>query len=186
MSGRYIVFDVETPNSRNDRISSIGITVVEAGEIVQEFYTLVDPETEFHYYNVALTGITPDMVRGKPNFPQLWDEIEPIMSSGVLVAHNAPFDMSVLAKCLRDYGIVWKRRAAYFCTCQIGRRLLRDMPNHKLNTLCYYLDILLDHHDASSDSRACAQILRHYLQSGEDLGCFKKEYDMCAIRTYKK
>ena len=31
---RYIAFDVETPNSRNDRMSSIGIAVVEAGEIV--------------------------------------------------------------------------------------------------------------------------------------------------------
>ena len=28
MTGRYIAFDVETPNSANDRISAIGVTVV--------------------------------------------------------------------------------------------------------------------------------------------------------------
>ena len=28
---RYIAFDVETPNCRNDRISAIGVTVVENG-----------------------------------------------------------------------------------------------------------------------------------------------------------
>ena len=34
---RYIAFDVETPNRYNDRISAIGIAVVEDGEIVHSF-----------------------------------------------------------------------------------------------------------------------------------------------------
>ena len=182
---RYIAFDVETPNSRNDRISSIGISVVENGEIVDSFYSLVDPECEFHYFNVALTGITPEMVRGKPTFPQLWAEIEPIMSSGVLVAHNAAFDMSVLAKCLRDYGIAWRRRADYCCTCQMARRLMRGLPDHKLNTICYELDISLDHHDAGSDARACAEILCWLLPRG-DISTFAKQYDMAAVCTCRK
>ena len=33
---KYIVFDVETPNAKNDRMSSIGIAVVENGEITEE------------------------------------------------------------------------------------------------------------------------------------------------------
>ena len=37
MDGRYIAFDVETPNYANDRISAIGIAVVEAGEITGEY-----------------------------------------------------------------------------------------------------------------------------------------------------
>lgn len=182
---RYIAFDVETPNSRNDRMSSIGIAVVEDGETVETFYSLVDPECEFHYYNVALTGITPDMVRGKPTFPELWEKIEPIMSNGMLVAHNAPFDMSVLAKCLRDYGIVWKRRADYCCTCQMARRLMKELPNHRLNTICYELDIALDHHDAGSDARACAEILR-WLSGKGDISSFAKQYDMAAVCTCRK
>ena len=32
-TGRYIAFDVETPNARNDRISAIGVTVIEDGAI---------------------------------------------------------------------------------------------------------------------------------------------------------
>ena len=31
---RFIAFDVETPNSYNNRISAIGVTVVEDGKIV--------------------------------------------------------------------------------------------------------------------------------------------------------
>ena len=182
---RYIAFDVETPNSRNDRMSAIGITVVEEGEIVENFYTLVDPECEFHYYNVALTGITPSMVRGKPTFPELWEKIEPIMSSGMLVAHNAHFDMSVLAKCLRDYGIAWKRRADYCCTCQMAKRLMKGLPDHKLNTICYELDIALEHHDAGSDARACGEILR-WLSARGDISDFAKQYDMVMVCTCKK
>lgn len=37
--GRFVVFDVETPNSLNDRMSAIGVSVLEGGEIVREIYT---------------------------------------------------------------------------------------------------------------------------------------------------
>ncbi len=43
MEGPYIVFDVETPNAANDRISAIGVTVVSGGRITESFATLVDP-----------------------------------------------------------------------------------------------------------------------------------------------
>ena len=63
---RFIAFDVETPNSYNNRISAIGVTVVEDGKIVEEFFTLVDPETYFSNFNIQLTGITPEAVEGRP------------------------------------------------------------------------------------------------------------------------
>lgn len=165
MDKRYIVFDVETPNAHNDRISAIGITVVEDRQIAERFYTLVDPETHFDSFNIRLTGISPQMVEGAPNFAQLWKQIEPIMSSGILVAHNARFDLGVLCKCLRAYGISWKNSVPYACTCVMGRRFCPDFPDRKLNTMCKILGIDLDHHHAGSDSDACAQILLHYIHS---------------------
>ena len=70
-SRRYIVFDVETPNAANNRMSAIGLTVVEDGEILRELYTLVNPEASFDPFNIALTGISSASVRGKPTFPAL-------------------------------------------------------------------------------------------------------------------
>ena len=102
---RFIVFDVETPNRKNNRISAIGITVVEEGKISKEFYSLVNPETNFDYFNVKLTGISKASVKDAPTFPELWQQIEPLFSDGMLVAHNASFDMNVLKNCLLDYGI---------------------------------------------------------------------------------
>ena len=66
---RFIVFDVETPNSLNNRMSAIGITVIENGAIIDEFYSLVNPETRFDAFNVQLTGISEKSVRNAPLFP---------------------------------------------------------------------------------------------------------------------
>ena len=72
MNDRYISFDVETPNYGNSRMSAIGITVIDHGTIVDDFYKLVNPETHFDSFNIQLTGITPQMVEDKPTFRELW------------------------------------------------------------------------------------------------------------------
>ncbi len=174
---RFIAFDVETPNHYNNRMSAIGISVIEDGMIVSDFYSLVDPEQPFDRFNTYLTGIDSRAVAGAPTFPQLWQQIEPVMSSGILVAHNAPFDMGVLRKCLRGYGIPWKPQVRGLCTVRVGRRVLPEV-GHKLNELCDYYGICLDHHHADSDSRACAEILIHYMESGTELERFIRDYSM--------
>jgi len=183
MTERYIAFDVETPNYANNRMSAIGVSVIEDGTLVDEYYSLVNPETHFDRFNIDLTGITPEAVADAPTFPELWRELEPVMSNGLLIAHNAPFDMSVLAKCLLDYGVRWHPTAHYACTCQMGRRLLPELPNHKLNTICDYLGVELDHHHAGSDSRACAEIMLHYLDGGASVHPYIRTYDLLHLRT---
>ena len=176
-SNRFVCFDVETPNARNDRMSAIGITVVDDGVVTEEFFSYVNPEEPFDAFNTELTGISAETVASAPTFRELWPEIKGLMSSGVLVAHNAPFDMGVLKKCLKDYGIVWKDRASYICTVRIGRKILPDI-SHRLNEMCRYYGIGLDHHKADSDSRACAEILIRYMQSGVKVYEFKKTWWM--------
>jgi DNA polymerase-3 subunit epsilon len=149
-------------------MSAIGITVLEDGVVTNEFSSLINPETDFDAFNIRLTGIDEELVRDAPTFPELWPQIEPLMSSGLLVAHNAVFDLGVLKKCLDYYEIDWKPYARYLCTVQMGRRILPGM-SHKLNTLCDYYGIALNHHQAESDSHACAEILLRYLESGADV-----------------
>lgn len=168
---RFVAFDVETPNRMSNRMSAVGITVVEDGKITESFYSLVNPETYFDYFNIRLTGINERAVTSAPTFPELWQRVEPMISNGLLVAHNAVFDMNVLKRCLRDYEIDWKPYARYICTVQMGRRLLPGM-SHKLNVLCDHYGIALDHHHADSDSSACAQILLKHLETGADIKQF--------------
>lgn len=183
---RFIAFDVETPNARNHRMSSIGIAVIEDGEIVDSFSSLVDPETHFDAFSIALTGITPEMAESAPSFPALWEEIGPLMTSGVLVAHNAAFDMRVLSCCIMGYEIDAPRFLPYLCTVTMGRKCFPNLPNHKLNTLCACRGIPLDHHRADSDSLACASLLLDYMRCGMETEPYVRTYDLWHAKTLRR
>ena len=58
----------------------------------------------------------------------------------------------------------------------MGRSLLPGI-SHRLNDMCDYYGIDLNHHQADSDSRACAEILLRYLAGGAE----PEKY----IRTYR-
>ena len=180
---RYIAFDVETPNGKNDRISAIGVTVLENGSITERFSSLVNPETWFDIFNTALTGISPADTADAPTFPELWQLLRPFLDSGIPVAHDAPFDLSVLAKCLSAYRIPCPRVLPYVCTCRLARKAFPDFPNHKLDTVCRMLSIDLDHHKAGSDSYACAEILCALLRRGMPIEEHIREYDLLDMRT---
>lgn len=184
---RYLAFDVETPNFRNDRISAIGLALIENGSICDRFYTLVDPETYFDPFNVELTGITPEAVHNAPDFRDLWAQIGNAVTAEdtVLIAHNAPFDMRVLSCCIRDYGMACPDLLPYACTCNMARRFYPAMPDHKLNTMCTLFGIPLDHHQADSDACACAQLLIRYIENGNEISRFHRVYDVQHLRTCK-
>ncbi len=170
------MFDVETPNRSNDRISAIGAVTLCDGKIIRTYYTLVDPQTHFDEFNSYLTGIYPSDVQGKPSFGELWEEIRNMFDSCVLAAHNATFDLGVLSKCLRAYGIPHGRYFDYICTCRVGRYLYPSLDDHKLNTMAEHFGIELDHHNAMSDCLCCAELLRRYSEHSS-LDGFIRVYD---------
>ena len=183
---RYVVFDTETPNSYNNRMCQIGVSVIEDGRILGSFTRLVNPECDYAAFNVLLHGITPEATNGEPCFAELWEqELAGVFDEGVLVAHNAPFDMAVLAKCLRAYGITWRARAQYIDTVRMARAAFPELSNHKLDTLSYALGIDLAHHDAGSDALACAKIFLACRERGVSPGRFTREYDLLTVSTVK-
>ncbi len=175
---RYVVIDTETPNYANDRMSSIGIAVVEDSQIVYKFGTLIDPQTYFSQFNIQLTGISADSVCGMPTFRDIWHILRPVFESGIIVAHNAVFDLGVLSKCLKAYNIEWRASVKYICTVRLSRSVFPWLPDHKLNTLCSHLGIELDHHRAESDSLACAELLIKCIGSGADVNSFIRTYHL--------
>jgi DNA polymerase III epsilon subunit-like protein len=180
---RIAAFDVETPNYNNNRMSAIGIAVIERGVVTATYSSLVDPETYFDRFNIALTGITPEMAKAAPAFPDIWEEIAPVMEGSLLIAHNAPFDMRVLSLCLEHYGIDSKRYFPYACTVRMGKKCYPGLCDHRLDTLCGHLGVPLDHHRADSDSLACAKLLLDYLDRGVNLNDFIRIYDSYELRT---
>lgn len=157
MTNKISVIDVETPNLHNDKICSIGITTISDGKIISSKDYLVNPECSFNSANIRIHGISPDMVDGKPTFYELWPIISSDFEDALLVAHNALFDFNVLKKVFYHYGISFSK-TSYVDTLAVAREAFPTLQNHKLNTLCSFLGIELNHHCALSDSIATAKL----------------------------
>ena len=166
MSEKFIAFDLEMPGQKDLRISAIGITVVEDGEIVDSYYHLVNPETEFDPFVIDLVGITPEMVENEPTFPEIWRDIEDMMDGGILVAHGAAGDLKTLCACLQHYGIKWKDKIPYLCTCDIGIEFYPHLGHYSLDFLCDHIGVEIQHHNALSDSEGCARLIIDYMKNG--------------------
>lgn len=172
---RIVVFDVETPNFKNDRICSIGVTIIENGEVTRSMYSLVNPECAFDYRNIQIHGITPSDVSDAPTFPEIWGTIGPLFRKNLVAAHNAPFDLCVLQRTLQAYAIN-ESLVYYVDTLTISRAMMKEIENHRLPTLCEWFGIPLDHHNAGSDSWATAKLLCRLLKCGADLNRYIKSY----------
>lgn len=165
MLEKITVFDVETPSRRNDRICAIGLVRIENGAVVDRKCSLVDPQCEFDAVNIEVHGIKETDVIGAPTFAELWNEIEPWFLDGAVAVHNAHFDISVLRKTLKAYGLPFPK-LRYMDTMVLAPEFWPDLPDRKLDSVCSYLGISLDHHNAGSDAAATAEIVLKMLSSG--------------------
>ncbi len=152
----FVAIDFETADRYRDSACAVALVRVESGKIVHKACHLIRPPRkrfEFTYIH----GITWRKVAKKPDFGELWPEIEPILDGvGYLAAHNAAFDKSVLNACCSAADI--KPPAIPFeCTVALARSKWKIHPT-KLPDVCEYLNIPLNHHEALSDAEACAKI----------------------------
>lgn len=156
----FTAIDFETANAKRTSACSIGLVKVENGLIVAEKSFLIKPQPNYFYASfIDIHHITQSMVKDAPLFGELWPDIrEMIEDTEFLVAHNAAFDMSVLRSCL-EMEMIRAYLPPHVCTVKLSKQYLPFLYNHKLNTVCEYYGIELDHHEALSDARGCARIL---------------------------
>ncbi|KTD84741.1 3'-5' exonuclease [Paenibacillus etheri] len=162
----FIAIDFETANSSRSSACALGLVEVKDGVITAEHSWLIDPEQRFDGMNISIHGITPSMVIGQPTFHELWPTVEPMLHGQIVVAHNAAFDMSVLRYCLDGMSISYPS-FQYLCTYLLGKKMLPELPSHKLNVVSEHFGIELKHHDALDDARAAAAILVKLMEQEE-------------------
>lgn len=154
----FIAIDFETANSSRSSACALGLVEVKDGVITAEHSWLIDPQQRFDGMNISIHGITPSMVIGQPTFHELWPTVELLLHGRIVVAHNAAFDMSVLRYCLDGMSISYPS-FQYLCTYLLGKKMLPELPSHKLNVVSEHFGIELKHHDALDDARAAALVL---------------------------
>lgn len=160
----FVAIDFETATSLWTSICSIGICVVRNNKIVETKGMLFKPVPfEFNDYNIAIHGITPQMVWNKPTFCSCWKDIKPYLEGQTVVAHNASFDVGALKKTLVAAGIPLPE-FEYICTVKLSQKAYPDLPSHKLNALGEALKIKFSHHTAWDDAYACAEVLLHIIK----------------------
>ncbi|KRN89999.1 3'-5' exonuclease [Ligilactobacillus ceti] len=160
----FIALDFETASAKRHSACSLALTVIKDNQIVDSFYALINPQTPFSWYNIKVHGIHESDVALAPTFAEIWPHIQNLFTPNQLVvAHNAPFDYSVLKATLNYYNLELPH-FQLLDTVKTSRFYHPDLPNHKLDTVSQALNIdLTQHHNALYDATACAGILLHQI-----------------------
>ena len=157
--GTFICFDIETTglSAARDKITEIGAVKVENGVITDKFSTFVNPEMPIPQKITQLTGITDEMVKDAPSQSEAVSAFLEFAGDNVLVAHNAPFDTSFIAKACEDMGREYNYTS--IDTVAISRAILTDIKNCKLDTVAKFLRLgEFNHHRATDDAEMLAKI----------------------------
>lgn len=163
--GTFICFDIETTglSAARDKITEIGAVKVENGVITDTFSTFANPEMPIPQKITQLTGITDDMVKDAPSQSEAVGAFLEFAGDNVLVAHNAPFDTSFIAKACEDMGREYNYTS--IDTVAISRAILTDIKNCKLDTVAKFIRLGdFNHHRATDDAEMLARIFINLCQ----------------------
>jgi DNA polymerase III subunit epsilon len=158
-----VVVDIETTGWLADAaaITEIGAVRLTPGQPVSEFTALVNPGAPIPPAIAELTGITDAMVAGAPPIGEVMPRFLNFAAGGVIIAHNAPFDIGFLRAACCDSGIGWPP-CVVIDTAVLSRMVLRpgEVPDHKLATLAGHFGTRTGpSHRALADARATAGVL---------------------------
>lgn len=173
----FVVVDLETTGAspkKGAAITEIGAVKVRGGEKIGEFSTFVNPLAAIPEYITDMTGITDLMLAHAPVIDEIYPTFLEFLGSHaetVLVAHNAPFDLSFLKSAAKDLDFSWPSYKT-LDTVTVARQLLtkEDVPNCKLATLAQFFGTKTEPtHRALDDAKATTEILHGLI---ERLGSF--------------
>ena len=161
---KLIGLDFETANWNAGSICSVGLALVEDGNVMDTRDWRVRPHSSMNWVSPRFTeihGITHYDLKDAPEFMEIW----PLMSAFVMqgdcvVIHNAPFDLRQLRAALTLYALP-SIQFPYLCSLKTSRKALPTLTSHKLDVVAQHLGFTFKHHDALEDAIACARIIAH-------------------------
>lgn len=82
---RAVCIDFETANGFIGSVCSVGIAVLEEGQIIDTKYWLIKPHPRYNYFdtlNVSIHGIKAKDVNDAPEFDLIYRQISPLFDNG--------------------------------------------------------------------------------------------------------
>lgn len=170
----FVGFDLETTGfvPGVDKIVEIGAVKFINGKPEATFSTLVDPQRTIPAGASAVSGITDDMVAGKPVIEDILEPFAEFCAELPMVAHNAPFDTQFLTSDIKKHETA-SPQGVILDTLPISRKVFPGLANYKLGTLVQHLKIPTGtFHRAEEDASYCGflfvEIVRKIFQPGQD------------------
>lgn len=161
---REIVLDTETTGLRPEeghRIVEIGcvelVNHVQTGRTYQAF---LNPERLMEARASEISGITDEMLEGKPLFGEIAQALVDFIADAPIVAHNAPFDLGFLNAEFARIGMPAMQPERAIDTVMIARRKYPGAPA-SLDALCKRFNIDLSErvkHGALLDAKLLADV----------------------------
>ena len=186
----FVTIDFETANSWRGSICSVGVVLYQNYEPFERFQSLVKPEDSyFDPFNTSIHGITEEMVKNSPEFPNVLKEISHYLESYPVIAHNASFDISCLRHSLDSYNLSYPNMT-YGCTRILANRILPGLFSYSLPVVAEEIGINpndWNHHNALSDAEICGEIFA-YLAKKENAQTFEElltKNSICAGKLFK-
>jgi DNA polymerase-3 subunit epsilon len=159
----FTAIDFETANSSAASACSVGLVKVADGRVVEREHRYIRPpfpHDEFSPWNVRIHGITRDMVADAAGWEVHLPWLREFAGDDWLVAHNAGFDMGVIAKTSEVLGLPVPD-FRYLCSLQVARRTYH-LDSYRLPVAAMAAGFEdFSHHDALADAEACAAIVVH-------------------------
>ncbi len=171
----YVILDLETTGFKPESagVTEVAIIVLRNGR-EEYFEQLMDPGMAIPPKITSLTGITDEMVRGKPRFGEVLLMINEMFKDAVFVSHNVPFDWSFFAYNNRKYHKIDMKMPS-LCTLRLARKMLTLQSNTLENVAKHFQIKLVDAHRAMNDTRAVKGVLEAFLDLFETKGILTGE-----------
>lgn len=151
-----LVLDTETASLEKGVVDIAWVEVDDHLNILGEVQAFINPEVPINPSASGVHGITDDMVADKPTLSEFMHSIgNPFEARRVLmIGHNIAFDIRMVNP--------WFGHVEPLCTLKLARVAYKDAPDHKLQTLMYYLGLKpKGKHNALDDVYTCYELLQH-------------------------
>lgn len=161
----YAILDIETTGGKynEEGITEIAIYKFDGHQIVDQFFSLVNPEKNIQPFVINLTGINNQMLRNAPKFHEVAKRIIEITDNCTIVAHNAQFDNRILSTEFDRLGYPFEKNM--LCTVELSKKLIPDLPSYSLGKLVRSLGIpITDRHRAQGDAKATVELFKLLLE----------------------
>ena len=153
-SDDFVAIDFETMTALRTSACAIGMVKVIDGEIVQEFYSIINPVRDEYTDkepNRAIHGISLNTAEKANTFAEIFDGIKLFIGNLPLVCHNKSVDAVILNQLMDFYGLSGIDTSNVICTYQLSGKSLSDCcKEYGINET--------RHHNALWDAETCARI----------------------------